>query len=161
IDFSSKFYAAEAGTDNDEVKVPAPAIGVSRSFGVLHLVDDMLTQLYGVAHDLEAKRMVGHTWDDAQVALGTTGNHNMVVGQARQRTGSVVELNLRGTQIYSLHSLGATPDTRKHLAQGGGCSIRVDRGSGDIRQKRMKHQMILAVEQKNLALRSGQFFTKR
>src|SRR5262249_53706944 len=94
IDFSGKLYTAEAGTDNDEAKVPATAIGVSGSLGMLHLVDDMLAQIDGIAHDLEAKRMVGHSGDDAQVGLGTTGNHDVVVLQARQRTSSIVKLNL-------------------------------------------------------------------
>src|SRR5262249_30026731 len=95
VDFSGKLYTAEAGTDNDEVKVPAPAIGVSSDLGMLHLVDDMLAEIDGIAHDFEAKRMVGHSGDDAQVALGTTGNHHVVVVQARQRTGSIVKLDLR------------------------------------------------------------------
>src|SRR5215471_10086175 len=132
INFSGKLYAAEAGTNNNEVKVPAPALVVSSSLGMLHLVDDMLTQVNGIAHDLEAKRMVGHTGDDAQVALGTAGNHDVVVVQARQRTGSIVKLNLRRTKIYSLHSLRATADARKHLAQGGGRGVRINGGSRDI-----------------------------
>jgi hypothetical protein len=47
------------------------------------------------------------------------------------------------------------------LAQGGGRGIRIDRRSRDIGKKGMKHQMVFAVEQKNLALRSRQLFTKR
>src|SRR5262245_49447298 len=132
IDFSGKLYTAEAGSDNDEAKMPTPAIGVSSSLGMLHLVDDMLAQIDGIAHDLEAKRVIGHSGDDAQVALGTTRNDDMVVVQARQRTGSIVKLNLRRTKIYSLHSLRATADGRKHLAQGGRRSVRIDGGSRDI-----------------------------
>src|SRR5262249_48602517 len=126
VDFSGKLYTAEAGTDNDEAEVPTPAIGVTSSLGMLHLMDDMLPQIDGIAHDLEAKRMVGHARDDAQVALGTTSNHDMVVVQTQQRTGSIVKLNLRRTEIYPLHSFRATADARKHLAQGSGCGIRID-----------------------------------
>src|SRR5215469_11632636 len=75
IDFTGKLYTAEPGTDNDEAEVPLPAIGVGSGFGMFHLMDDMLTQLNGIAHDLETKRMIGHSGDDAQVALGTARNH--------------------------------------------------------------------------------------
>src|SRR5262249_41218246 len=77
IDFSGKLYTAEPGTNNNEAEVPAPAIGVGSSLGMLHLVNDMLAELDGIAHDLEAKRVVGHSGDDPQVALGTTGNHDV------------------------------------------------------------------------------------
>ena len=115
IDFTRQFYAAEAGTDNDEAKVPAPTLGVSGSLGMLHLVDDMLAKINGIAHDLEAKRMVGHSGDDSQVALGATRNHNVVIVQAGLRTRSIVKLNLRRMKVYPLYSLRAALDTGKHL----------------------------------------------
>src|SRR5262249_33814465 len=132
IDFSGKLYAAEASSDNDEAKVPAPLIRISGGLGMLHLMDYMLAKFNGIPHNLEAKCMVGHSRDNAQVTLGTTGNHDMVVVQARQCTGSIVKFNLRRAKINSLNSLRATPDTRKHLAQGGGSGIRIDGSSRDI-----------------------------
>jgi hypothetical protein len=161
IDFAGKFHAAEAGTDNDEAQVPAPAIGITSRLGMLHLVDDMLAKVNGIAHNLETKRMVGHSGDDPQVGLGATGNHDVVVMQARQRTGSIVKFNLRSAKVNPLHALRATPNTRQHLAQRGGRGVGIDRSTRDIREQWVKHQMILAVEKKNLALRSRQFFTKR
>jgi hypothetical protein len=121
----------------------------------------MLAKVNGIAHDLEAKRMVGHSGDDPQVALGATGNHDMVVMQARQRTGSIVKFDLRSAKVNPLHALRATPNTRQHLAQRGGRGVGIDRSTRDIREQWVKHQMVLAVEKKNLALRSRQFFTKR
>jgi hypothetical protein len=81
IDFTRKFYATEAGTDNDEAEVPTALIGVCSSLRMLHLMDDMLAEIDGISHDLKAKRMVGHSWDDTQVAFRATGNHQMVVVQ--------------------------------------------------------------------------------
>jgi len=62
--------------------VPPPALGVGSGFGMLHLLDDMPAKVNGIAHNLEAKRMVGHSGDDSQVALGATRNHNVVIVQA-------------------------------------------------------------------------------
>ena len=76
-----KLYAAEAGTDNDEAEVPTALIGISCSLGMLHLVDDMLAKINRISHDLKAKRMVGHSWDDTQAGFGAAGNHQMVVVQ--------------------------------------------------------------------------------
>jgi hypothetical protein len=81
--------------------------------------------------------------------------------QARQRTGSIVKFNLRSAKVNPLHALRATPNTRQHLAQRGGRGVGIDRSTRDIREQWVKHQMILAVEKKNLALRNRQFFTKR
>src|SRR5215469_12824204 len=115
IDFTTDFHTAEARTHDDEAEVPAPTLGVSSSLGMLHLVDDMLAKINGIAHNLEAKRMVGHSGDDSQVALGATRNHNVVIVQAGLRTRSVVKLNLRRMKVYPLYSLRAALDTGKHL----------------------------------------------
>src|SRR5215472_14742751 len=64
-------------------------------------------------------------------------------------------------KVDPLHALRAAADPGEHLAQWGGGGVRIDGGSRDIGQKGMKNQMVFAVEQKNLALRSRQLFTKR
>jgi hypothetical protein len=82
IDFTRKLYATEAGTDNDEAEVPTALIGIRSSLGMLHLMDDMLAEINRISHDLKAKRVVGHSWNDTQVAFGAAGNHEMIVMQA-------------------------------------------------------------------------------
>src|SRR5215831_10013347 len=82
IDFTTEFHTAKARPYDNEAKVPPPTLGVSSSFGMLHLLDDMLAKINSIAHNLEAKRMVGHSGDDSQVALGATRNHNAVIVQA-------------------------------------------------------------------------------
>src|SRR5215469_2486422 len=82
IDFAAEFHTAEAGTHDDEAKVPAPTLGVRSGLGMLHLLDDMLAKINSITHNLEAKRMVGHSGDDSQVGLGATRNHNVVIVQA-------------------------------------------------------------------------------
>jgi hypothetical protein len=55
---------------------------------------------------------------------------------------------------------GAAADPREYLTQRGGGRVRINGGSGDIRQKRMKHHMVFAAEQKNLTLGIAQLSAK-
>ena len=94
IDFSCDLYAAEAGSYDDEVEMPAPAIGITGDLGGFHLTDDLLTKINGIAHNLEGKGVFAHPGNNSQIAFRAAGNHDVVIMQARQRALSVVELNL-------------------------------------------------------------------
>jgi len=56
-----------------------------------------------------------------------------------------------------LHALGATADSGQHLAERCRGRVHVDGGSGHVREERMKDHVVLAVEEKNLALGTADF----
>src|SRR6266481_4155191 len=59
-----------------------------------------------------------------------------------------------------MHALGAATHAREHLAERGRGGVDIDRSSSNVGEKRMKHHVVLAVEQENLALGSGQLVAK-
>jgi len=59
-----------------------------------------------------------------------------------------------------MHALGAATYAREHLAERGCGGVDIDRSSSNVGEKRMKHHMVLAVEQEDLAVGSGQLVAK-
>jgi hypothetical protein len=64
---------------NNEVDERTAALGIASGFGLFHSTDDVLAKVDGVAHDLERESMLGHARDDAEVAVRSTRD-NQVVG---------------------------------------------------------------------------------
>jgi hypothetical protein len=109
-------------------------------------MDDVLSEVDGVVHDLESESVLRHAWDDAEVAVRSTGEDHMVVVQARPDAVALVIFNLGSGQIDSFHALGTAADTREHLAKRCGGCVYIDGGSRDIGEQRMKNHVVLAVE---------------
>jgi hypothetical protein len=74
--------------------MPTAEIGISRGFGVFHVMDDVLAKIDGVAHDLEGEGVFAHSGNDSQIAFGATGDHDVVIVQAGEGTVAIVKLNL-------------------------------------------------------------------
>src|SRR5258706_13577612 len=94
IDFAGDFYAAETRSHDDEAEMPTAEIGISRGFGVFHLMDDVLAKIDDVAHDVEGKGVFAHSGEDSQIAFGATGDHDVVVVQTREGPVAIVKLHL-------------------------------------------------------------------
>jgi hypothetical protein len=146
VEFAGDFDPAEPGPHDDEMEKPAASLGIGGCFGAFHLMDDVLSEVDGVVHDLESESVLRHAWDDAEVAVRSTGEDHMVVVQARPDAVALVIFNLGSGQIDSFHALGTAADTREHLAKGCGGCVYIDGGSRDIGEQRMKNHVVLAVE---------------
>jgi hypothetical protein len=127
---------------------------------LLHLSDDVLAELDGIAHDFEGEGVLGHAWNDAEVALGATGDDEVVVVEASEGAVAVVKFNLGGLQVDPLHALGTAANAWEHLAKRGCGCIAVDGGSGDIGEQRMKDHVVLAIEEENFTLGWAQLAAK-
>jgi len=161
VDFTGNFNSAETGADNNEIQIVAAAIGIRGSFGFLHLKDDMLAEINGVAHDFESKSVFGHAGNDAEVAVGTAGDDDVIEVESSEGTIFVLVRNFTGVKIDSLYALGAAVYAGEHLAERGGGSVGVDRGAGDIGEKRMKDHVIFAIEEQNFAVGLAEFGAER
>jgi len=124
------------------------------------LTDDVLAEIDGVAHDFEGESVLGHARDDAEVAVGTASNGQVIVVQTRQDAVSIVIFNLGGSQIDPLDALGAAANAGEHLAKGGCGGVGVDGGSGDIGEQGMKDHVVLAIEEENFTVGWAQLAAK-
>jgi len=94
VNFSRDFAAAEARANDYETEMPLPHIRIVRSLCLFHLAHDMLSKVESIAQDLEAKGVLRHSRDEAEVALSAASDHYMVVMHTLQYADSVVELDL-------------------------------------------------------------------
>src|SRR5208282_580081 len=104
--------------------------------------------------------MFGHARNDAEVAVGTAGDDDVVEVERSEGTVFVLVGNFTGFKIDSLYALGAAAYAGKHLAEGGGGGVGVDGGSGDVGEKRMKDHVIFAIEEENFTVRGAELGAK-
>src|SRR5208283_761962 len=91
VDFSRDFNATEARSHDNEAEMPALALRIAGGLGMFHLTDNVLAQVYGIAHNLEGEGMLGHPRDDAQVAFSAAGNYHVIVVQAVEHAAAVLK----------------------------------------------------------------------
>jgi hypothetical protein len=106
VQFARHFNPAEAGAHDDEMEKLAASLGIGGCFGVFQLTDDVLPKVDGIAHDLESESVLGHAWNDAEIAVRTTGKDQMVVVQVRPNAVALVIFNFGAGQVDSFHPLG-------------------------------------------------------
>ena len=109
---------------------------------------------HGVADVLEGERVIGHAGNASEVDAAAARDDHVVVGQAAGV--AVVRFILDGVRgdVHVADGFGPALHAAQHLAQRRSDGVRIDRCAGDLRQQRMEHHVVFAVEEDDLPRRA-------
>jgi hypothetical protein len=152
IDFAGQFDPAESSANDYERQIKPAPLWVLAGFRLLQLLNDVDAEAYRISHRLERERVVAHSGNHAQIAVRATGNYKVIVIRPLDLALIVLVFNLARCSIDAVYALGSALYSRQHLPERRRCGIRVDGGSRNISQERVKHHVVFFAEQENVTI---------
>ncbi len=143
VDLTGSLDPAVACPDDDEGKIPLPALPISARFRLFHLLHDVRAERDRVADIFERKRVIGHAGHGVKVRDVPAAEDEMLVLEAAGLAvgAAVFHFALGSVEIDNLLSPAA--NAGQQLTQGHDHVQRVDRRANHVCQQRGEDEMVL------------------